>query len=163
MKKKILYIILGLLLFIGATSVGYYCTGDNITEIEVSDVDDEFLKQSIVKMYECETQQKEFLSKEDNFTNSQMMKSSYNLTGCYVYIFNNVIDKFYSKRAKEVKENFNNFLKNSYVITSNINQAHDDCPCGTISNLLYTYDTSQIVKNMLVKSIRTADFIHHND
>lgn len=114
------------------------------------------------KLEQCEKQQEIFVNKKENQSTAKMKQSMYDLNNCYEQVAYEIIDKYYTKNSREVKENLVNFLKSTYAITGDAYLSHDFCPgyCGSMHNLMYTSDTFHFLKKVIMLFINRLEGIN---
>lgn len=97
----------------------------------------------------CEKEQKEYASKEENFSTIRMSEGVWAMANCYKSVAFNIIDNYYKEDNKEeMKQLFETAMSSISKLNAKIYNESIACPCGTIMQNMSVGATANIIKEL---------------
>tara|TARA_Y100000590_G_scaffold182396_1_gene207887 strand:- start:1820 stop:2239 length:420 start_codon:yes stop_codon:yes gene_type:complete len=93
-------------------------------------------------------------------TTHDMKQVGYNLTKCYQNVGEDIIDKYYSKNAKDIKARLDKFINLTFDLNSDVYEKRDYCvpTCGTMYQVLYVDQSAKVLRRVIEDMIKAIDY-----
>lgn len=116
-----------------------------------------------IKIYEQALNKCDEVAKESGakaITTYDIKQLGYNLTKCYHNVGEDIIGKYYSKNANNIKARLDKFVNLTFDLNSYVYEKRDYCvpTCGTMYQVLYIDQSANVLKGIIKDMIKVIQY-----